>query len=234
MPKYGRVDSLRCFTPLVLNVKYNFDLGMRRGVSGSCSRALEAVRSLRQRLGTTRSQDISAEQKSNFASYKASGRKIQSWTIKVVCLGNKEATRVPCSVAEREILVQAGLGEKKIIIPDVACSPEEFKNILVKSFPKLENCGGFELLKCRPNSKELDPISVMVTQSPAMLKSIMGSGRLFIRPIQQDLDLESHSALTVEVYIYMPQVFVLSQLRGMLLVYTPEGRLYKPQHPCKL
>lgn len=118
-----------------------------------------------------------------------------------LCLGNKETTRVPCSVAEREILVQAGLGEKKITIPDVACSPEEFKSILIKSFPKLENCGGFELLKCRPNSKELDPISVMATQSPAMLKSIMGSGRLFIRPIQQDLDLKSHSALTIEVYI---------------------------------
>lgn len=186
----------------ILILLHNFCVGTRRGVSGSCGRALEAVRSLRQRLGTARSVDVATEQKSNFAPYKActSGRKTQSWTIRAVCLSNKEATRVPCSVAEREILIQAGLGEKKIVIPDVACSPEEFKSILISSFPKLENWGGFELLKCRPNSKELDPISVMVTQSPAMLKSVMGSGRLFIRPIQQNLDLDSHTAPTVEVY----------------------------------
>ena len=117
---------------------------------------------------------------------------------------------MPCSIAEREILLQAGLGEKKVVIPDVACSAEEFKSILISSFPKLENCGGFELLKCRPNSKELDTISVMVTQSPAMLKSVMGSGRLFIRPIQQNLDLEPHTTPAVEVYILYMFQFIIS------------------------
>ena len=48
-----------------------------------------------------------------------------------------DAIRVPCCVAEREMLVQAGLGEKKVIIPDIACSVGEFKAILVKAARKL-------------------------------------------------------------------------------------------------
>lgn len=177
-------------------------LGTRQQASNSCSRALGAVRSLRQRLECNQSPDIAAEQKSNFASYKEAKpyRKHKGWTVKVVCLSNKDATRVPCSITEREMLVQAGLGEKKVFIPSVACSAEEFMRILVEAFPKLKGCGGFELLKCIPNSKELDAISHTISQSPAMLKSIMGSGRLFIRPIQQNLNLNADIASVVEVY----------------------------------
>ena len=68
----------------------------------------------------------------------------------------------------------------------MTCSAEQFKNILVKTFPKLEGCGGFELLKRTPNTKELSSISFQVSQSPAMLKSVVGSGRLFIRHLQQN------------------------------------------------
>ena len=182
-------------------------LGFRQQASGSCSRALEAMRSLRQRLGTTRCRDIASEQKSNFAPYrgvKTTGtHKNQSWTLRVVCLSNTDARRVPCGVIEREMLVQAGLGEKKVTISDIACSAEQFKNTLITAFPKLEGCGGFELLKCIPNSKELDSISLTVAQSPVMLKSIMGSGRLYIRPIQQNLDLEPPNASTLEVCMYV-------------------------------
>ena len=39
-------------------------------------------------------------------------QKHQSWTVKLVCLSNMDVTKVPCSAAERELLVQVGLGEK--------------------------------------------------------------------------------------------------------------------------
>ena len=169
-------------------------LGTRQGVSGSCSRALEAIRSIRQRLGSGNSHDIAAEQKYNFAPYtqpKSSSRcKAQSWTLKVVCLSNMDATRVPCGVAEREMLVKAGLGEKKVVFPNIACSAEEFKSIFIKAFPKLNGCGGFELMRCIPNSKELETISLAISQSPKLLKSVLGGGRVFIRPIQKSLCLE--------------------------------------------
>ena len=84
----------------------------------------------------------------------------------------------------------AGLGEKKIVVPDISCSADGFKEVLVGAFPKLEGCGGFELLRCIPNSKELEPFSIAVSQSPKMLKSVLGAGRVYIRPIQKSLQLE--------------------------------------------
>ena len=103
------------------------------------------------------------------------------------CLSNKDATRVPCSFAEREVLVQAGLGEKKAMIPDINCSSQEFQSVLTSVFPKLEQSGGFDLLRCIPNTKELEVINAVVAQSPKLLKSVVGSGRVFIRPIQRSL-----------------------------------------------
>ena len=49
----------------------------------------------------------------------------------------------------------AGLGEKKIFVPDVECSAKEFNDIIIKAFPKLENAGGFEFLKCAPSIRKL-------------------------------------------------------------------------------
>ena len=106
------------------------------------------------------------------------------------------------------MLVEAGLGEKKKVIPDIACSKVEFLLIITCNFPKLKNCGGFELLRCLSNSKTLEVISSKVSRTPKLLKAIIGSGRIFIRPIQQDLDTDP-----LEKGISSPEVlqeFVLS------------------------
>ena len=65
---------------------------------------------------------VAREQRSNFTPYstgskkQATGRKAkaQSWTMKMVCLARTTDDRVPSTVAAREILVEAGLGEKKV------------------------------------------------------------------------------------------------------------------------
>ena len=187
------------------------------------------MRSIRQRLSSSRSCEIANEQKLNFAPYSKgkavmkTSQKHQSWTVKLVCLSNMDATKVPCSAAERELLVQAGLGEKKVSVPDVTCSAEQFKNILVKTFPKLEGCGGFELLKCTPNTKELSSISFQVSQSPAMLKSVVGSGRLFIRPLQQNLQLDTETISTLEAssYTVKVKIIILSVLLCLCFKWLP-------------
>ena len=87
-------------------------------------------------------------------------------------------------------MVDAGLGERKVFIPNIRCSDTEFRKILIEAFPKLEGCGGFELMRCIPNSKELTPIPISTAQSPMMLKATIGNGRVFVRPIQKNLSLE--------------------------------------------
>ena len=183
---------------------YGLPTGASQRVDASCSRALEAGHSIRQRLGSAaeRANNTVAEQRSNFALYTQpkksatgskeqiwSGSKGHNWSVKMVCLSEKNATRVPCSVAERKMLVQAGLGEK-VIIPDITCSAQEFQGIIISAFPKLDGCSGFDLLRCIPNTKELEMISLAVSQSPKLLKSVVGCGKVFIWPIQQNLDLD--------------------------------------------
>ena len=92
-------------------------------------------------------------------------------------------------------MVSAGLGEKKVFIPNINCSWDEFKDALVSGFPKLGNSGGFELLRCIPNTKTLETISLDIAQSPKLLKCVVGSGKVFLRPIQQDLGLDKEGKL---------------------------------------
>ena len=86
--------------------------------AGACSRAVQAVRSIRERLKGGSGSQAAVEQRRNFAPYNKKGGRIKgkTWTLKVVCLSSRHAHRVPCSVAERETLVQAGLGEKSITV----------------------------------------------------------------------------------------------------------------------
>ena len=108
----------------------------------------------------------------------------------MVCLSSPVDSRVPTSAGAKEVLVEAGLGEKKVVIPDMNCSNDEFMSVIERHFPKLSGCGGYELLRCVANTKDLDTISTSVSRSPRMLKAIIGNGRVFIRPIQQTLDLD--------------------------------------------
>ena len=40
-------------------------------------------------------------------------------------------------------LLEAGLGDKTVHIPNLACSREDFRQKIIESFPKLDGCGGF-------------------------------------------------------------------------------------------
>lgn len=108
--------------------------------------------------------------------------------------------------------MEAGLGEKKVVVPDVdSCSPREFQHILVTAFAKLDGCGGFDLLRCVPNSKNLEVIFATVSQSAKLLKSVVGTGKVFIRPIQQDLKLEVDEELVVASEVLQQLVFLTIQ-----------------------
>lgn len=49
--------------------------------------------------------------------------------------------------------------------------------------------GGYQMLKCLPNSRKLDVLSMSVHKSPSFLKERVGNTRAYLRPIQKDLEL---------------------------------------------
>ena len=179
--------------------------GLRSSGSGleirsSCNRALQVVRNVRDHLRGTRAAD---EQKVNFAPYKIGkkrniesaclppAKKCTAWSAKFVCLADTGAQHVPTTVTQKEVLVEAGLGEKKVDIPDIDCSASEFQQQLMNVFPKLKHAGGFELLRCISNSKMLELLSPSISTSPRLLRSVVGKSHIFIRPIQRDIDLDA-------------------------------------------
>ena len=146
--------------------------------------ALQAVRSARNLT------EASKEQRRNFTPYKQTNvkQKASSWTVTIVCLSNTNDIQVPCNATLKVDLINAGLGEKRTTIPDISCSKEDFYHHILSLFPKLKDAGGFELLRCIQNSKTLQVISNKLNTS--VVKSIIGSGKLYVRPIQKNLSIE--------------------------------------------
>ncbi len=111
------------------------------------------------------------------------------WQHRFVCLAYQEQDRVPTTDVEKEELYLAGLGEKTVEFESLQLTKEQFKAVIYKAFPPLEISGGFQFLKCVPNTRKLELLSVIVHSSVSHLKLCVGYARTYIRPVQRDLDL---------------------------------------------
>ena len=81
--------------------------------------------------------------------------------------------------------------DKRVAFTDMNASAAEFKGLLLETFPKLKDGGGYQLFKGLPNSRNLEVLSLAVHTSPSLLRQCVGDSRTYIRPIQKDLDLTS-------------------------------------------
>ncbi|VDI65606.1 Hypothetical predicted protein [Mytilus galloprovincialis] len=111
--------------------------------------------------------------------------KEKTWTGTFICMADKSQGRVP-SVSEKEVLIKAQLGFKRIQF----CLEDKEEDVLAKisenetGFYQLQDIGGFELLRCRQNCRQLELVDCPWTVRD--LKATLGS---------QDLSNESDSEL---------------------------------------
>ena len=84
----------------------------------------------------------------------------------------------------------AGLGDKKISI-SLHGDEEETDYEFNRNYPKLAEGGGYELLRCSDKgSREVVVIDMpAVGYTPQYLQSVVSSAKIYIRPLQKDLDL---------------------------------------------
>ena len=115
-----------------------------------------------------------------------------AWRHKFVCLARTGHNGKPIAEAEKNTLFSARLGEKKLKFPILDATADEFREILYEVFPRLKHGGGYQFLKCIPNSQQLEPLSAMVMSSPILLKQRVGAARTYICPLQQNLDTTSN------------------------------------------
>ena len=83
----------------------------------------------------------------------------------------------------------AGLGEKQVVIALRATAAQLHVKILA-TFPKLEEGGGYVLLRCLPNSRHLAQLEAPEGgHTPQTLREDAGQARIYLRPLQRDLSL---------------------------------------------
>lgn len=162
--------------------------------STTCSRAVDALRSVRRPAPMIQVQRELNNDKTLvlIQRAKAKGKDcVQPWTVRIFCLSDTTDVKVPCSASTKILLLGAGLGEQTVTVPNVNCTMKEFREIILGTYPKLKDGGGFDMLRCLPNSRDLAIVTGKVTQSPKILKTVLGSGRLYLRPIQTNLDIST-------------------------------------------
>ena len=118
----------------------------------------------------------------------------RTWTAQILCLADRKQSKIPNSV-EKQILHNAGLGLKKIKfqvgnnaqqVIDRIMSDEKGDDGEPIGFPQLRDKGGFELLRCLPNCRQLSMIECPWTVGN--LKATLGSqSKIYARPIQRNL-----------------------------------------------
>ncbi len=114
---------------------------------------------------------------------------VKCLTRKFVCLSDKDQQEVPEREEMRELLVH-GLGEVKVTIPEDA-NEKPIRDKLIETFPKLKDSGGFELMYVECRRKDLSVIPPGPDGlSMKYLASFIGQGKIYVRPIQQDLPIE--------------------------------------------
>ena len=110
------------------------------------------------------------------------------WTKQFYCLAYCDQEHVPVSEEELDELYHAGLGLKKITIPDInAVSNSHFRSVIMENFPPLQEAGGFDFLRCVPNTKRLEPFSQLAQTNPQVLQERAHKSKVFVRPVQMDL-----------------------------------------------
>lgn len=112
------------------------------------------------------------------------------WKHKFYCLAKKDQKRIPTKESEKGELYECCLGEKDVEFHSLTMNRDEFRETLIGAFPALQDAGGYQLLKCVPNSRTLEVLPSSCYVCPSNLKQRVGSARTYICPIQRDLSVE--------------------------------------------
>ncbi|XP_006813139.2 uncharacterized protein LOC102800801, partial [Saccoglossus kowalevskii] len=117
-----------------------------------------------------------------------------TWTHDFVCVGSTDYDWCP-SPKQRSDLSKIGLGERKIRIPIGSTSAQVHEQLL-DEFPKLSEGGGYEICRAFHGSRRMVPISCPSEgYSQPFLKAEAGQAKLYIRPLQNNL--ETTPAITI-------------------------------------
>ena len=123
---------------------------------------------------------------------------------------------------EKEILFKAGLGLKKIkldtlddeqAVVNKITSDEKDNAGNAPGFPQLKACGGFELMRCQPNCRDLSVIDCSWYAKDLRSNLGGGQGKIYLQPIQKSLSTtpivgESQCKVTEKCHMCNQEILV--------------------------
>ena len=91
-----------------------------------------------------------------------------AWKHTFVCLAYRDQNRIPTTELEKDELYEAGLGTKDIEFSSVNMNAEEFRDVLMRSYPKLRKAGVFfcfaSAIQTRENSSHCQKVFILLQQ----------------------------------------------------------------------
>uniref|UniRef100_A0A1X7UU46 HECT domain-containing protein n=1 Tax=Amphimedon queenslandica TaxID=400682 RepID=A0A1X7UU46_AMPQE len=127
------------------------------------------------------------------------------WTHTFVCLPERDMDSVP---GDYTLMTANGLGKAKLHLSETSTAMEIHVAILAQ-FPKIADCGGYELLRTHDNTKKLNVIVPPPEGYTGLfLKKVLGQANCYIRPLQKDIELEECPAVShgVEIPDSVPRI----------------------------
>lgn len=122
-----------------------------------------------------------------------------TWKKETVCLRFKDQTKGP-DCTEKMELARIGLGLKELSF-DSDGDAIYIHSVLLTAFKQLDACGGYTLLRLATNSTDLIEIQPPKGgMTVRYLKDIVKSAKLFVRPLQTNIDCDEDSQPEVISY----------------------------------
>lgn len=161
----------------------------------------------------------------NFGGCKGKGPKTKKkrlsriWTHDFICLSKTTDNKAPSSFEAGE-LYRAGLGKRQLSFMENGDS-NEIHDEIMETFPKLKEGGGYELLRVNDvggQRRELlliPPLAEGYTVN--YLKEVIRQAKVYIRPVQRDLNLESSGTSRS---VYLVRTFIYNQCCNLITVIS--------------
>ena len=113
---------------------------------------------------------------------KESSQTSQPWKKETICLRFKNQLKKP-DTKEKIALAEQGLGLKELLF-NWEGDARHIHSVLIKSYPVLNTCGGYSMMRLATNSTDLLPIGAPKDGvTVKYLKDILKSAKLYIRPL---------------------------------------------------
>jgi hypothetical protein len=156
-------------------------------------------------------------------------QKVQTCSLKFVCLASRSAVKPPTTIKERTMLANACLGDGTVTF-HVDGNSSHLHEKLLEAFPKLFSAG-YELFLFDRSGENSSFCHLKPPYLPKKLKEVAGQCKIYIKPLQKEL-LDSNDNEDIEVQCGI-LCLIIALIYAFLLTFSGLPRCVSYALACK-